>query len=611
MWQQLLSNNVLITLALTLLHFLWQGLLIAGALKLALTVVAPAKALFRYSLICIALLACLLIPITTFFGLYNSVAQSTLLTNTISFKPLVNLGQSAGINFTEAWFAQSVNYLSIISVIWFLGISLMAVKLILELYKVNQLPKSHYQAPNELLLLRFKALAAQIGLSHTPKLIISLSAKVPMAIGWLKPVVLLPAHMITGLSQAQLEMILLHELAHIRRHDYLVNFLQTLVEILLFFHPAVAWISTQMRLEREHCTDDIAVTHSESALAYAHTLADSAQLCYRHVSKPSMAMAATGGDLSQRVNRLVKYHCNSQSMQRKWLAGSIISLSVVLTALLQAKAPTTLTFQSEKNISVNKGDINNLANSNDSLKSTILAKQLLVSNNSPTTEINKQQAATTTSKNLQLESAKTQTISPSQTNLLASKPTNTHSALASKAKAPHQPQLAKTQNTQAKNTNSKPQLLISQNKPKLAKQPTQLSIIEQPFANVQPVVLKSTAIAQLEPIAKPLTLASTEKEIVQAISSYEAELIKLAEPKYPAIAMRRGIETEIKVNFTVGIDGRIRDIEFEGSRKMKYFKGSISTAMRKWRFLPAHNDGKPVESKMSKIFAFNLSRNQL
>jgi len=79
-------------------------------------------------------------------------------------------------------------------------------------------------------------LVKQIHLTITPKLLISLKVDVPMAIGWLKPVVLLPANMITGLNSAQLEMLILHELAHIRRHDYLVNFLQTLVEILLFFH---------------------------------------------------------------------------------------------------------------------------------------------------------------------------------------------------------------------------------------------------------------------------------------------------------------------------------------------------------------------------------------
>jgi len=82
---------------------------------------------------------------------------------------------------------------------------------------------------------------------------------VPAVIGWLKPVLLVPASAVGGLSPDQLEAILAHEIAHVRRHDYLVNLLQTLVETLLFYHPAVWWVSTQVRIEREHCCDDVAV----------------------------------------------------------------------------------------------------------------------------------------------------------------------------------------------------------------------------------------------------------------------------------------------------------------------------------------------------------------
>jgi bla regulator protein BlaR1 len=128
-------------------------------------------------------------------------------------------------------------------------------------------------------------------------------------------------------------MLLLHVLAHIRRYDYIVNFLQTLVEILLFFHPAVSWVSKQMRNEREDCSDDIAVKHCGSSLAYAHILADTASLCekHHHHTIPSMAMAASGGDLKQRVVRLLdnQQHCTKTTDSGKWLASFTILLTIV------------------------------------------------------------------------------------------------------------------------------------------------------------------------------------------------------------------------------------------------------------------------------------------
>jgi beta-lactamase regulating signal transducer with metallopeptidase domain len=126
--------------------------------------------------------------------------------------------------------------------------------------------------------------------------------QVPTVIGWLRPVILLPASALTGLSTAQLELILAHELAHIRRGDYLMNLLQTAVETLLFYHPAVWWVSHRMRVEREHCCDDLAVAAGGNASRYARALADLEGLCS---DAPALAMAATGGSLFERIARLV------------------------------------------------------------------------------------------------------------------------------------------------------------------------------------------------------------------------------------------------------------------------------------------------------------------
>jgi hypothetical protein len=118
-------------------------------------------------------------------------------------------------------------------------------------------------------------------------------------VGWLKPVVLLPAVAVSGLTPSQIEALIAHELAHVRRHDYFVNLLQAAVETLLFYHPAVWWVSKQVRAEREHCCDDLAVGVCDR-LVYVSALSDLAAM-----SVPRTALAATGGSLLTRVKRIL------------------------------------------------------------------------------------------------------------------------------------------------------------------------------------------------------------------------------------------------------------------------------------------------------------------
>ena len=124
----------------------------------------------------------------------------------------------------------------------------------------------------------------------------------PTVIGWLKPVVLLPASALAGLAPNQIEAILAHELAHIRRHDYLVNLCRRVVETLLFYHPAVWWLSRRIRAERENCCDDLAVSLCGDPVAYAAALAELEGL---RSTTGDLVLAATGGSLLQRVRRLL------------------------------------------------------------------------------------------------------------------------------------------------------------------------------------------------------------------------------------------------------------------------------------------------------------------
>src|SRR5207253_10299038 len=126
--------------------------------------------------------------------------------------------------------------------------------------------------------------------------------RVPAVVGWLRPVILLPASALTGLTPQQLDVLLAHELAHVRRYDYLVNLVLSVIEMLLFYHPAVWWVSRRVREEREHCCDDMAVPACGDAHFYATALLGMERL---RSPLPTLSMAAAGGSLVARVRRLM------------------------------------------------------------------------------------------------------------------------------------------------------------------------------------------------------------------------------------------------------------------------------------------------------------------
>jgi GWxTD domain-containing protein len=189
---------------------------------------------------------------------------------------------------------------------------------------------------------RLITLAARIKVSRPVMLLESGLASVPSVVGQLRPVILVPAGLLTSLPVAQIEAILLHELAHIRRYDYLVNMLQLAVESLLFYHPAVWWISGIMRAEREHCCDDMVVATGGDAYQYALALAALEETLFdkttRHAPQP--ALAATGGNLVKRIHRLLYPMNKTNSALTPLLSVGLLMMatSVALVAW-QEKAP--------------------------------------------------------------------------------------------------------------------------------------------------------------------------------------------------------------------------------------------------------------------------------
>ncbi|WP_114326934.1 M56 family metallopeptidase [Candidatus Colwellia aromaticivorans] len=639
----LLSTSPFLTsLSLTLLHFMWQGLLVAAVLKSALLILNNHKPQLRYALSTLAMSANLLLPIITFVIIYQteSSAASTL-ANSLALSDFIQeLKQpNAFFSYNELTVLLP-SLLPYVAIFWLATIFLLAGKLLFEMCHVNNLPQQNTVAPSDKLQARFNELANQIHLTITPRLLISLKIEVPMAIGWLKPVVLLPASMVSGLSTPQLEMLLLHELAHIRRHDYLVNFFQTLVEILLFFHPAVHWVSKQMRNEREYCSDDIAVQHCGDAVAYAHTLADTASLCTKahHHTIPNMAMAASGGDLKKRVIRLVDHHCAPKNNISKWFASLTIVFSVLLLSSKQLLTmPLLDIWYNEKPSQHSDNTTNaqkNITDTDNVIPNSSIAQQLLIpyqaskSNIARTTGLTipfqsqdtltrqqqensqtltttvieeqliiaTQQQALTSSKTSRVKQALERSDSNSKLSLI---PTPYPQEIETLAISP----LTKTANTEQIKTIKGPNSVqISDSSSVNSKKndlphtnnKTNISTIfvdhisRQKEEWVQPILIVNKSIVPISPVWR------------------SAEQVKKVVPIYPSVAKRKGIELDVKVDFTIDVDGQIKNIKFAQHNKINYFKKSIRTAIEKWRFLPAKVDEKPVESQMAKVFSFSL-----
>jgi uncharacterized protein (TIGR03435 family) len=169
----------------------------------------------------------------------------------------------------------------------------------------------------------------------------------PTALGWLRPVVLLPIAALTNLAPMQVEAILAHELAHIRRHDYFVNLLQTLAETLLFYHPAVWWVSARIRAEREHCCDDVAVSVWGDAVGYASALAELET--WRMEQLRTLVLAATGGSLLDRVRRVLQVPVNdARPSSSAALTAAMVLLLIVVAGsrnYLPAQTPASPTFE--------------------------------------------------------------------------------------------------------------------------------------------------------------------------------------------------------------------------------------------------------------------------
>ncbi len=332
--------------AAALIHFLWQGALIGVMAALGFAIARTPRARYFVGVAALALMA--VAPLLT-AGFVANVAEvlgpSSIVHGSQPSEVLGSASRSADpgqstVNGREPWTLArgpwtlsslpvvDPRIASLVLAIWMLGVGALSTRLAFGWFGARRLTRRVTAAGASVQTIANRLIAA-LNIRARVRVVESAFVKVPSVIGAFKPVVLLPAAAMSGLSMEQVEALLAHELAHVRRHDYLVNLLQSAVETLLFYHPAVWLVSHRVRQERELCCDDLALDVCSDRVAYASALADLES--FR--AMPAPVLAATGGSLLARIRRILGHDdVSALSGRSKSLAGIAILASMVLVA---------------------------------------------------------------------------------------------------------------------------------------------------------------------------------------------------------------------------------------------------------------------------------------
>ena len=305
-----------------ILHSLWKDSLLGGATALALWRLRQSSAQVRYVVACLGLLLSLLVPVVDAWrgmAAYREAAQWLPLWQAL--QPAQQAGLAAILTPALPWLVGA----------WLIGVSLMLLRLTLGVIWVQRLAATGEAWLDERWLLTVKRLAARMDIAKPLAMRLHDTITSPMTAGWLRPLVLIPAALLVHLPAEQLEALLAHELAHIKRRDYLVNLLQSLVEALLFYHPVIWWLSRRIRAEREQVADDLAV----QAIDDRRSLALALQALDQHQAA-QLVQAANGGQLLDRIRHLVRPGRQTRGWRIALPLAGIVLASLAIHAMTNA-----------------------------------------------------------------------------------------------------------------------------------------------------------------------------------------------------------------------------------------------------------------------------------
>ena len=354
--EHLFTQPIAQAIGWALLQFVWQGAVIGLISAAALFALRRSASDVRYVVATIGLSLMLTLPVVGAVQAWRAPAAGAA-----TRMPAMTASEPAALTAASLRFATQVAYdepsagsepapvapvlrdsrLSLLLLGWLCGVTILSLRLLSGWVWIRRITTRGVRPASDLLREIAGRLSRRLHIRRRVAFLESALVDVPTVVGWAKPIVLVPVSALVALTPAQIEAIIAHELAHIRRHDYLVNLLQTLIETLLFYHPAVWWLSRRIRNERENCCDDLAVSLCGDAVVYARALADLKVLR----GGGGLALAASGGSLLHRVRRVLGAPTHA-GRGPGWLAGSV---AVLVIAGIAAGALGNVAFSAEQN----------------------------------------------------------------------------------------------------------------------------------------------------------------------------------------------------------------------------------------------------------------------
>jgi TonB family protein len=599
-------EGLVATLGWTLLHFLWQGAVVGVLFGVSLAAAGNASAQTRYRLAFFFLLLLATLPVATFFWLSPSYVAGAGTAEIIAESaPLLTVSIAAPVldwqTFVHPWLPWAV-------LVWAVGVTLMTGRLLLEWRNVRLLTRLEVSPLTPAWQQRVQRLIGSLGVRTAVRAVQSARVHVPMVVGWLLPVILVPVSAMSGLTTWQLELILMHELAHVRRYDHLVNLLQVVIETLLFYHPVVRWVSRVMREEREHCCDDLVVARSGDALAYARALTELAGV--QSLSLQT-SVASDGGQLLARIRRLVGVR-RPPRVAAHWSIGVMLAtVAVSVSGLLQP-------------LGVNSREVEDTAATPAAAPEEHLIEASGLGFSQPRVDIPEPTIPVSVA-TLAVESRARESSAP-VTGRIPAQSGNTPIATAAETPSPGdaKPSAAPADAP----AGAAPSVAEAQpaGNGSEATPPTESLLVTAPAAAAGSVVDRARMaavdrVAQENgvklvwlnpPVLQDATgaaprMPSPDMSNLPTDPQARAIAILQAQPEFPDRARLDSIEGWVTVSYVIGRDGRVSDVAIVAAQPRNVFEGAVRKAVRSWRFEPVRVDGRPVEQKKTQTIRFSLS----
>lgn len=326
----ILSEDMIYALGWTVIHSLWQASLIALLMSYLVNRYQNKSSILRYRIAAMSLFAVLVTSLATFIIYYDMSSVSTIMANSTAgtIADSSSSGSSYSIFSSIAGFFE--NNMVIIVWTWLLGCALFLVKLVGGIVYLKSLINTGNPIENNAILKRFNDLTRRIKFSRKILLLESAKIQTPMMLGHLKPVILFPIGLINKLEIEEVEAILAHEISHIFRNDYLVNIIQSLVEVLFYYHPAVWWISANIKSERENCCDDLALRICGNKLKYASALIKLKEIEINNIPSLAIPFSSNNENLFNRIKRIFDQPQNKSHLKEKLVMIAFLLSSVIL-----------------------------------------------------------------------------------------------------------------------------------------------------------------------------------------------------------------------------------------------------------------------------------------